>query len=150
YTSPANDFGTLVKNANGTFTYTAKNQWKWNFNSSGYETSLVDPHNVTITYTWTGSNLTGVAAPDGGLTTITYNTDPDTGQKCVNIVEPANRTVTVSLSPATSRFTSGTDVDGSGRSFSYDSSSRLINDQWSPLNVTYTYDSTTGLLSSAN
>jgi hypothetical protein len=43
YTSPAEDFGTLVKNGDGTFTYTTKTQVKYNFNSSGYLTSVVQP-----------------------------------------------------------------------------------------------------------
>src|SRR5439155_18538556 len=35
YTSPANDFGSLVKNGDNTYTYTAKDTTKFNFNTSG-------------------------------------------------------------------------------------------------------------------
>src|SRR5205807_1562322 len=47
YTSPAEDFGTLVKNTDGTFTYTAKDQTKYNFNSQGQLSSVVDRDGVT-------------------------------------------------------------------------------------------------------
>ena len=43
FVSPPNDFGTLVKNGNGTFTYTDPQQVKWNFNSQGQLTSIVQP-----------------------------------------------------------------------------------------------------------
>src|SRR5262249_28267413 len=36
FVSPSNDFGSLVKNPDGTFTYTAKNQVRWRFNSQGH------------------------------------------------------------------------------------------------------------------
>src|SRR5438309_4019062 len=42
YVSPPNAFGTPVKNGDNTFTYTSKDHWKWNFNTSGYQTSVVD------------------------------------------------------------------------------------------------------------
>src|SRR5207249_5471625 len=42
------------------------------------------------------------------------------------------------------------DVCSSDLTFVYDGSNRLINDQWRPLNATFTYDSTTGLFSSMN
>src|SRR5207248_10344189 len=69
YVSPPNDFGTLVKNGDNTFTYTSKDQWKRNFDTSGNQTTLVDPHNLTLTYTWSGGLLVNVTAPDGGLVT---------------------------------------------------------------------------------
>jgi len=43
FTSPDNDLGSLVRNYNSSYTYTAKNQIKWNFNSSGQLTSIVVP-----------------------------------------------------------------------------------------------------------
>src|SRR5207237_4461939 len=76
YTSPANDFGTLVKNGDNTYTYTSKDQWKENFNTSGQETSLVDPHGLAITYTYSSGQLANVSTPDGGLVTLTYTSFP--------------------------------------------------------------------------
>jgi len=74
YTSPANDFGTLVKNNDNTYTYTTPQQVKEQFDTSGKMTALVDPHGVALTYSYDGSSrIAGVAAPDGGLTTLSYD-----------------------------------------------------------------------------
>jgi hypothetical protein len=43
FTSPAEDFGTLVENADSSFTYTAKDKVQTNFNSAGYQTSVAVP-----------------------------------------------------------------------------------------------------------
>ena len=53
FVSPPEDLGTLVKNSNGTFTYTNPQQDTWNFNSQG--------------------QLTGITQPDGPADTFTYN-----------------------------------------------------------------------------
>src|SRR5262249_33012426 len=42
YISPANDLGTLVKNVDNSYTYTAKDQTRWNFNFQGKLASVVD------------------------------------------------------------------------------------------------------------
>src|SRR2546422_801602 len=72
YTSPAEDFGTLVKNGDGTFSYTTKTQVKYNFNSNGYLTSVVQPSGLQISYGYDAQNrLSTVTAPDGATTTLT-------------------------------------------------------------------------------
>jgi YD repeat-containing protein len=141
YNSPPFDFGTLVKNVDTSYTYTTKDQVKWNFDSSGRLTSVVDPHNLTLTYSYSGSNLTQVASPDGGLTTFTYS-----GGLLQSITEPGGRIVTVSID-ASNNVTGITDSAGGLRTLSYDSVHRLTNDRWAPLNATYTYDSNNGELS---
>ena len=56
------------------YQYTAPDGSTINFNSVGLETSSVSPDGqATITYSYSGSNLTGVATPDGALTTIAYS-----------------------------------------------------------------------------
>ena len=55
FVSPPNDFGTLVKNGNGTYTYTDPQQVKWNFNSQGQLTSIVQPDGPSQTFTYNGS-----------------------------------------------------------------------------------------------
>ena len=72
YTSPANDQGTLVKNSDGSYTYTAKDQTKSNFDSTGRMTSQVDPHSLGQTMTYY-SPLKTITQPDGGVATFTYN-----------------------------------------------------------------------------
>jgi RHS repeat-associated protein len=142
YTSPANDFGTLVKNVGGDYTYTAKDQTKFNFNSSGQMTSVVDTHNVTATYLYSAGTLSEVDAPDGGVTLIKHKTN-------WTITEPGTRAETVFIT------VSGVTIDGitqpntTSRSFTY-SGNFITSDSYSPQLATFTYDGTTGLLSSVD
>jgi RHS repeat-associated protein len=140
YTSPANDYGTLVKNGDNTFTYTAKDQTKWNYDTSGNLATIVDPHNLIRTFTYSSGNLSTVTEPDGGVTTFTYSSG-----KLATIVEPGNRTITITID-GSSNLTNIADADGSLRTFTYDSNHHLTNDKWGSQNVTMTYDSTSGLL----
>jgi RHS repeat-associated protein len=140
YTSPANDYGTLVKNGDNTFTYTAKDQTQWNYDTSGNLTTIVDPHSLARTFTYSGGNLSTVTEPDGGVTTFTYSSG-----KLATIVEPGNRTITITID-GSSNLTNIADADGSLRTFTYDSNHHITNDKWGSQNVTMTYDSTSGLL----
>src|SRR5262249_5732229 len=91
YQSTGDDFGTLGHNGT-TWTYTNKYGTKWNFNSSGYLTTVVEPHGLAITYTYNGSNLlTSITRPDGTVTTINYS-----GSLVSSIVLPGSRTMTLS------------------------------------------------------
>jgi YD repeat-containing protein len=73
FTSPPTDAGTLVQNADGSFTYTGQDTSKKNFNSSGIQTSIVDPHGQVVTYTYSRGLLATVTAPDGGVTNLKYS-----------------------------------------------------------------------------
>lgn len=144
YTSPANDYGTLVKNGNNTYTYTAKNQTQWNYDTSGNLTTMVDPHGLTRTFSYSSSLLSTVTEPDGGVTTFTYSSG-----KLATIVEPGSRTITITIN-GSSDLTSIADTDGSLRTFTYDSNHDLTNEQWGSINTTMTYDGTTGLLTNVD
>jgi RHS repeat-associated protein len=143
YTSPANDMGTLVKNMDGSFTYTNKNQDKWNFDTTGKLTTVVDPHNLTRTFTYSGGLLSTWAEPDGGVATFTY-----TSGLLTKVAEPGNRALT--LAYTSGNLTKIQDPDGSLESFTYDGNGRLNNDQHGPLNTTYSYDTVAGELSQIN
>ena len=78
FTSPAEDFGTLAQHQDGSYTYTTKDQWLENFNSSGYLTSVVDPHGLTTSYTWNQQNqLTQVQANLAELDRFFAETDAE-------------------------------------------------------------------------
>jgi RHS repeat-associated protein len=139
FLSPPNDRGTLVQNGDSTYTYTAKDQVKWYFDSSGNLTRVVDPHGLAVTYSYSSGKLSGVAEPDGGLATFSYSS----GQ--VTVAEPGGRTVTLTLD-GNNNLTGLANPDGSLRTFTYDSGHRLTNQQWGPLSATYTYDSGNGEL----
>ena len=90
YTNPANDQGTMVKNADGTYTYTDKFQNKTNFNSSGQITSQVDPHGLTTTYAYSSGLLSTITKPDTGVATFSYS-----GGLVSSIAMPAGRYLTM-------------------------------------------------------
>jgi RHS repeat-associated protein len=143
YTSPANDFGFLHKNFDGSYTYTDPQQNKINFDSNGRITTRVDPHGLTVTYTFDGGGkLTSIGAPDGGTATFTY----DGNNLLQTVVQPGGRTVTFAHA-SNSDVTSLTDPDGGLRTFTY-STHKLTGEQFGNQRTTYTYDGTTGMLSS--
>jgi len=145
YTSPANDFGTLVQNLDGSYTYTTKDQWKRNFNSSGQQTTVIDPHNLAITYAYSSGRLSTVSTPDGGVTTFSYGQDPSQAWRLSTIAEPGTRSLFTSRN-MNSDLTGFTEPDGNGvGTFQY-GNDQLYHMSWGPLNATFTYDANTSLL----
>lgn len=142
FTSPPDDFGTLVQNGDGTFTYTAKNQLKWNFDSSGLLKTVVDPHNLATTLTYSAGLLSTIQMPDGGITTFSFT---DTGSRLRTITEPGNRVVTLSHD-ASGNLTGLTDSDGRRGTFTYDSGHHLTSESWGVAQATFSWDSTNGRL----
>jgi YD repeat-containing protein len=149
YTGPADDFGTLTKMGSGmntTYTYTSKDQVKWNFDNTGLLQNIRDPHNLAVTFTYdgTGRQVTSIQMPDGGTTTFNYS-----GDYLSSIAEPGGRNVTIQRN--------GTDLasilnpDNTARTFTYDGPHHLIREQWDPVDVAYAYDTGgTGLLKSVD
>jgi len=146
FVSPPNDLGTLVKNGSGGFTYTAPQQDKWNFNSQGLLTSVVQPDGPTETFAYNSAgNPVTITEPGGWATTFTYNSS---GQ-LTTLVEPGNRVLTFTYD-SSDDLTSATMPDGSLRTFTYDSVGHMVTDSLGVQNTTYAYDTSTGTLSGAN
>jgi YD repeat-containing protein len=144
YVSPPNDQGTLVQNGDGTFTYTAKDQTKTNFDGTGRMTSQVDAHGLAQTLAYSGSLLSTITQPDGGVTTFNYN-----GNQLASIQLPGGRTLTPGYD-ANNNLTSFVDAAGGVSSFGYDSSSRMVSEQVGPLSTSYTYSPSNGTLTQVN
>jgi RHS repeat-associated protein len=140
YTSPANDQGTLVQNSDGSYTYTAKDQVKTNFDSSGRMTSQVDPHGLTQTIAYSGALLSSITQPDGGVATFNYNNN-----LLSSIQLPGSRTLTPTYD-SNNNLTGYTDAAGGVSTFGYDSSHRLISEKVGPLSIAYSYSSSNGTL----
>ncbi len=173
YERPPGDFGDLTYSA-PTYTYTTKYGLVWKFVYGSLLDSLLpstvtDPHGLTVTYTLhqqqgmticTKTCVTQPAEtlvkridlPDGGITTFLY--DPAVSQvaygdrRLLQVIMPGGRTLTPIWTTGPDRFALAgiRDVDNSLRTFGYDAFQRLSNMQWSPLNVTFTYDSVFGYL----
>src|SRR5262249_46251716 len=88
FTSPAGDFGTLVENGDGSFTYSSRQKTVWQFDDAGYLLSITDRDEVSRLYQYDQGLLTTVIAPDGAETTFHYS-----GNLLTGIGEPGGRTV---------------------------------------------------------
>ncbi len=145
YTSPPNDQGKLTQNADSTFTYTSKFGVQTNFDSTGKQTSQVDPHGLTQTVTYDGSGkLSAITQPDGGVATFNYS-----GSLINSVAMPGGRFLTLTYD-GSNNLTKITDASGAVSTFSYDGSNRLINQQVGPLNTTFAYSGTDNTLISVD
>src|SRR5262249_39886665 len=137
YTSPAGDNGTLTKATAGgvtTYTYTTPDGSTQTFNQSGNLVKATSADGfAAITYTYRSYGLTGIATPDGGLTTLTYSVVTHK----VTSIATGSRTVT--LTQTGSDLTTIQNADGGLHTLAYDSSHRLTDDQLSGLRGTYAY-----------
>ncbi len=140
YTSPANDQGTLVKNANGTYTYTAKDRTQTNYDSSGRITSQTDSNGLTQSFSY-ASPLTTITQPDGGIATFAY-----TSNLLSSITLPGSRTFSMTYD-GSGNLTGIADPAGGLHTLAYDASHRLTNERIGPLNTTYAYDANGALQS---
>jgi RHS repeat-associated protein len=134
YTNPANDQGQMKQNADTSFTYTAKDQTKTNFDSTGRVTSKVDPHGLTESYSY-ASPLSTITAPDGGVATFTYSSG-----LLQTVAQPGGRVLTLTYD-GSGNLVGLTDAAGGLHTFAYDGSHRLTNARVGPLSTTFTYAS---------
>jgi RHS repeat-associated protein len=124
FVTPAGDFSTLTQNTStGVYTRTLKDGTKINFNSSGYQTSVVDRNGNTTNFAYNGSNLlTTITDFNNLVTTFAYNGN----NNVTSITDPANRTVTLSYDNASpARLTAVQDPDGDQWAYTYDSANHL-------------------------
>ncbi len=122
YTGQVGVYDTLVRNGNGTYTLTEKDQTKLNFTSNGRLDSVVDRNGNATTTTYNGSgNLTLITDSAGRSFSLAYNGSG----RLTSITDPINRVWTYAY-------------DGSGR----------LQSVTNPLNgvTTYGYDGANHLL----
>jgi RHS repeat-associated protein len=139
YVTPAGDFSTLVQNGNGTWTRTLPDGTAVNFNTSGYQTSIVDRVGNTTTFNRNGANLlTSITDMNGQVTNLAYNGS----NQVTSITDPANRSTTLALS--SNQTTSITGPDSKQWKYSY-SSNNLLTNLTDPRNniSTFNYDTAT-------
>jgi YD repeat-containing protein len=127
YTTPAGDFSTLLKNnTTGVFTRMLKTGVQQIFNSSGYQTSLVDLNSNRVTFTYDGSNnLSTITDPNNLVTTFSYSGNCGASAHVCTITDPANRTTSLTYN-ASGQLLSIKDPDNAITTFSYDSGSGRI------------------------
>lgn len=121
YIAPANVTATLVKNADGSYSYTLSNQTVDHFTSSGQLQSIVDRNDDVLSLIYTSGHLTAIADGAGRSISLSYNAN---GQ-ISSITDPAGHVVNYAYDTA-GDLVSVTDPIGSVTSYSYDGSHRLL------------------------
>jgi RHS repeat-associated protein len=135
FTSPQGDFSSLVKNPNGTYTWTRKDGTKINFNAQGLETSVVDRNGNTTNYAYDGGRLLTITDPAGLITTLTYG-----GPRLQRITDPAGRQ-TLFQYDAAGNLTRITNPDSSFMTYVYDANGHVTQATDERGNTTtYSYD----------
>jgi RHS repeat-associated protein len=72
YTSPPGDFSVLARNADGTFTRTLRDGSRVEFDTSGFETALVDRYGNATTFAYSNGRVASITDPAGRATTFDY------------------------------------------------------------------------------
>ena len=114
--SPPGEFSFIVKNADSSFTRTLKDGTEINFDSQGFQSSIVDRNGNTTAFAYDGQNrLRTITDPVGKATTFTYGDDG----RLDRIEDPAGR-ATRFEHDAQGNLIRIIDPDASSRSFAYD------------------------------
>jgi len=122
YTAPPRMIATLVKNSDGTFTFTRRAQEFFTFSATGQLTSERDRNGYVTSLTYNGSGqLTSVTDPAGRTLTLTYN---GSGQ-LITVTDPIGRQVSFAYD-SNGNLATVTDVNGGKTSFTYSASHLLL------------------------
>jgi YD repeat-containing protein len=126
YKSDTGYFERLVKNADGTFTLTQKDQTKWTFalipNTPFFVggpvyrlTKIEDRNKDTVMLSYTAGDLTSIKDTYGRTLRLVYNTQ----HKLISVIDPLNRTTTLTYDSTGRRLTAITDALGKRTQYTY-------------------------------
>lgn len=121
YVAPTGPYDVLVKNGDGTYTLTTKEQIRYNYSSAGKLTSIVDRNNNATTVSYDGSGHLASVTDSGGRS-LTFTTD--TSGRITQVADPLGRTIGFSYD-ANGDLVTVTDVKSGQSHFTY-SSHRLL------------------------
>ncbi|GFE56722.1 RHS repeat-associated core domain-containing protein [Geobacter sp. AOG1] len=135
YLSQSGDYSTLVKNADGTCVITEQSGLTHRFDPAGKIVSRTDKNGNTMTFAYTGGNLTGITDGAGRTTTLAY----DANNVLTSITDPKGNVY--SFAYTTGLLSSVTNPDGGQWSYTYDVGGFILT-KTDPAGraTTYTYD----------
>lgn len=119
FNPPPENSGTLTTNIDSTFTFKTKEQVAFNFNAAGNIANWVHPAGPTVTFGYTGSQLTSIANNTGRTLTLSY-----TGNDLTQASDGTGRSVSFAYD-ATKNLTTFTDALSHATTYSYDVPGRL-------------------------
>jgi len=122
YSAPPRDIATLVKNLDGSYTFTRDARQKYTFNASGQWTAVTDLNGYTTSLAYNGSGqLATVTDPANRALTFTW-----TGANLTSVSDPIGRQVSYAYNDGLGNLTDVTDANGGLTHFTYDSSHHLL------------------------
>ena len=139
FTAPAKVLGSLVKNADGTYTLTRRGRQKFTFSSAGVLQSESDLNGYTETLSYNGSGqLSTVTDAAGRTLSLGYGSNG----LVASVNDPAGRSVSYGYD-TNGNLTSAKDVNGGTTQFGYDSNHLLttLTDARNDGSLQNTYDS---------
>lgn len=125
YWAPPRVLATLVKEGDGTYTFTRRKRDVFRFDSTGKLTSMKDLNNYTTTLAYDGSGrLSTVTDPANRTLTFAY----DGSNRVISVTDTASpaRVVSFAYDAVTGNMTQFTNVAGGVTVFTYDASHRLL------------------------
>lgn len=137
FVGDASVLSTLAPVAGSGYTLTRRDQIRYGFDATGRLTSESDRNGNSLTFVYTGSDLTSITDTVGRAITLTVNA----AHHITSLADPTGRTVTYGYD-GSARLVSVTDVRGGITTYGYDAGGRLatITDQSQHALVTNTYD----------
>jgi RHS repeat-associated protein len=120
FQAPPRVLATLMRNFDGTFTFTRKNQMRYTFDWRGELISEADRDGTTLTFVYSNGQLQSIADASGRSLTLTY-----TGGRVTRVADSAGRAVTYQYDNS-GNLSQVTDVNGGVTKFTYDGSHLLL------------------------
>lgn len=122
YSAAPRVIATLVKNADGTYTFTRGARQKFVFSSAGLVVSETDLNGYATTLGYNaGNQLTSITDPAGRSLSLAY-----TGTQLTTVTDPIGRHVSFAYNDGLGNLTDVTDVGGGLTHFTYDGSHRML------------------------
>ncbi len=131
-------FNTLIKNANGSFALTQKNQTRMVFNGAGRLDSINDRNGNTLSFGYDGAgNLMTITDSVGRIATLSY----DANNRLLNLHDSAGRTVSYQYD-GNGHMIADTDPNGGVQQYHYNANGLLdrITDRRGNVLIANTYD----------
>jgi len=130
-------FSTLIENPDGTFTLQGKDLIEYRFNTSNRLSAVVDEYGNTMSFNWTGDDLTTVVETSGRLVSFSY----DASGRITNILDPIGRSVGFTYN-VNGDLATATNMEGNTTIYTYDDVHRMLTITDPPGNVVIsnTYD----------
>ncbi len=119
FSAPPRSQATLVKNANGTYTFVRQASQTLTFTAAGALTSIGDRNGETTTLAYVGGNLASVTEPGGRALTVTY-----TGTHITKVTDPLGQAVSYTYD-GSGNLATATGADGAVTTFGYDAAHHI-------------------------